>query len=78
MTHTPARPFGSVLTAMVTPFKPDGSLDLDGARAVVEHLLANGHDGIVVNGTTGESATLSDDESVTMMRVVAEAVAGRA
>lgn len=75
---TPARPFGSVLTAMVTPMKPDGSLDFDGARALVEHLLATGHDGIVVNGTTGESATLSDDESVAMMGFVAEAVAGRA
>lgn len=78
MTQTPARPFGSVLTAMVTPMKPDGSLDLDSARALVEHLLATGHDGIVVNGTTGESATLSDDESVAMMRFVAEVVAGRA
>lgn len=78
MTTPPARPFGSVLTAMVTPMKPDGSLDFDGARSLVEHLLASGHDGIVVNGTTGESATLSDDESVEMMRVVAQAVAGRA
>lgn len=78
MTQTPARPFGSVLTAMVTPMKPDGALDFDGARALVEHLLATGHDGIVVNGTTGESATLSDDESVEMMRFVAEIVAGRA
>lgn len=75
---TPARPFGSVLTAMVTPMKPDGSIDEAGARALVEHLLASGHDGIVVNGTTGESATLSDDESVAMMRLVADQVAGRA
>lgn len=72
------RPFGSVLTAMVTPMRPDGSLDLDSARSLVEHLLATGHDGIVVNGTTGESATLSDDESVQMMTLVVETVAGRA
>ncbi|WP_116116373.1 4-hydroxy-tetrahydrodipicolinate synthase [Austwickia chelonae] len=78
MTQTPARPFGSVLTAMVTPMHPDGSLDLDGARALVEHLLATGHDGIVVNGTTGESATLSDDESVQMMELVVGQVNGRA
>jgi 4-hydroxy-tetrahydrodipicolinate synthase len=71
-------PFGRVITAMVTPMRPDGSVDEEGVRAVVEHLLANAHDGIVVNGTTGESATLSDDESVELVRVVAEAASGRA
>lgn len=58
--------------------RPDGSLDLDGARRLVEHLLDTGHDGIVVNGTTGESATLSDDESIEMVRLVAEVAGDRA
>ncbi len=71
-------PFGHVLTAMVSPMKADGSLDADGTRRLVAHLLDTGHDGIVVNGTTGESATLSDDESIEMVRLVVEAVGGRA
>lgn len=71
-------PFGRLLTAMVSPMRPDGSLDLDGARRLVEHLLDTGHDGIVVNGTTGESATLSDDESIDMVRLVAEVAGDRA
>ncbi len=75
---TPPRPFGSVLTAMVTPMSPGGEVDYKAARDLVEHLLATGHDGIVVNGTTGESATLSAAESVEMMRVVVSQVAGRA
>lgn len=78
MTTTPARPFGSVLTAMVTPMTPDGEVDHGGARDLVEHLLATGHDGIVVNGTTGESSTLSFTESHDVMRTVADQVAGRA
>jgi 4-hydroxy-tetrahydrodipicolinate synthase len=75
---TTSSPFGRVLTAMVSPMQADGSLDLEGARRLVAHLLDSGHDGIVVNGTTGESATLSDDESIEMVRVVVEAVDGRA
>jgi len=71
-------PFGRVITAMVTPMHPDGSLDDAGLRAVVEHLLANGHDGIVVNGTTGESATLSDDESIAAVRLAKETAEERA
>jgi 4-hydroxy-tetrahydrodipicolinate synthase len=71
-------PFGRLLTAMVSPMRPDGSLDLDGARRLVEHLIDTGHDGIVVNGTTGESATLSDDESIEMVRLVAEVADDRA
>jgi 4-hydroxy-tetrahydrodipicolinate synthase len=63
---------------MVSPMRPDGSLDTEGARRLAAHLLDTGHDGIVVNGTTGESATLSDDESIEMVRVVAEAVGDRA
>ncbi len=63
---------------MVSPMRPDGSLDAEGARRLAEHLVESGHDGIVVNGTTGESATLSDDESLEMVSLVAEAVGGRA
>ncbi len=71
-------PFGRVLTAMVTPMSPGGAVDERGVDALVDHLLGLGHDGIVVNGTTGESATLSDDESVEMVRRVTERVGGRA
>jgi 4-hydroxy-tetrahydrodipicolinate synthase len=71
-------PFGRLLTAMVSPMRPDGSLDPEGARRLVTHLLDSGHDGIVVNGTTGESATLSDDESIEMVRLVAEVAGDRA
>lgn len=53
---------GRVVTAMVTPFTPDGTLDLAGAATLVGHLIASGSDGIVVGGTTGESPTLRDDE----------------
>jgi 4-hydroxy-tetrahydrodipicolinate synthase len=63
---------------MVTPMRPDGSVDEDGLRAVVEHLLATGHDGIVVNGTTGESATLTDDESIEAVRLAKEVAGDRA
>lgn len=66
--------FGEVITAMVTPFAPDGSLDLDGARRVVAHLLANGSDGFVVSGTTGESPTLTHEEKISLFKaVIAEA-----
>ena len=54
----PVRPFGAVLTAMVTPFTADGSLDLDAARRW-RALVDAGHDGLVINGTTGESPTTS-------------------
>ncbi len=71
-------PFGRVLTAMVTPMSPGGAVDEAGVDALVEHLLATGHDGLVVNGTTGEASTLTDDESIGMVRRVAERAAGRA
>ncbi|GAB3448135.1 4-hydroxy-tetrahydrodipicolinate synthase [Phycicoccus ginsengisoli] len=71
-------PFGRLLTAMVTPMRPDGSLDEEGARRVATHLVDTGHDGIVVNGTTGESATLTDEESIAVVRIVAETVGDRA
>ncbi|TAK69397.1 MAG: 4-hydroxy-tetrahydrodipicolinate synthase [Actinomycetota bacterium] len=75
---TPARPFGRMLTAMVTPFTDDGGLDLDGASRLAEHLVAAGNDGIVVNGTTGESPTTTDGEKERLVRAVAEAVGDRA
>jgi len=70
--------FGRVLTAMVSPMNPDGSLDLEGAAELAVHLVDNGHDGLVVNGTTGESPTTTDAEKVDLVRVVVEAVGHRA
>ena len=71
-------PFGRVLTAMVTPMTPDGEVDEKGVDALVDHLLVLGHDGIVVNGTTGESATLTEDESIETVRRVKERAGDRA
>ncbi len=70
-------PFGRVMTAVVTPMRPDGSLDLDGLQKVVGHLLDNGHDGLVVNGTTGESSTTSDREKVALLTAALEATGDR-
>jgi len=70
--------FGRVLTAMVSPMRPDGSLDLEGAAELAAYLVDNGNDGLVVNGTTGESPTTSDTEKVDLVRVVVEAVGHRA
>lgn len=75
MSTTP--PFGRQLTAMVTPMRPDGALDLDGAQKVASHLLDTGHDGVIVNGTTGESATTSDDEKSRVVAAVAQALGDR-
>ncbi|MEV8116883.1 4-hydroxy-tetrahydrodipicolinate synthase [Streptomyces xiamenensis] len=77
-TSTPLTPFGRVLTAMVTPFTPDGSLDLDGAQRLAAHLVDAGNDGLIVNGTTGESPTTSDAEKAQLVRAVVEAVGDRA
>ncbi|MCL2553906.1 MAG: 4-hydroxy-tetrahydrodipicolinate synthase [Actinomycetia bacterium] len=77
-TSTPKAPFGRVLTAMVTPFTADGALDLDGARRLAAHLVDAGNDGLVVNGTTGESPTTSDREKDQLVRAVVEAVGDRA
>jgi 4-hydroxy-tetrahydrodipicolinate synthase len=67
--------FGSVVTAMVTPFDGDGHLDLDGAATLARHLAGNGSDGLVVAGTTGEGPVLSDQEKLDLWRAVADAVA---
>ena len=63
---------------MVTPFKADGGLDLDGAQRLATYLVDHGHDGLVISGTTGESPTTTDDEKERLLRVVIEAVGERA
>jgi 4-hydroxy-tetrahydrodipicolinate synthase len=73
------RPFGQLLTAMVTPMKADGSLDPGGAAKLAGHLVDEQHnDALVVNGTTGESPTTTDAEKETLIRTVVEAVGDRA
>ena len=74
----PSSPFGTVLTAMVTPFTKDGALDADGAAALAARLVDDGNDGLVVNGTTGESPTTTDEEKERVVRAVVEAVGDRA
>jgi len=69
---------GEVLTAIVTPFRSDGSVDFHRFAALANHLVENGSDGIVVAGTTGESPTLSDDERLELFRVALGAVGDRA
>jgi len=69
---------GTVLTAMVTPFKPDGSLNTDAAARLATHLVDAGCDGLVLSGTTGESPTTTDDEKIALLRAVLEAVGDRA
>lgn len=72
-------PFGVMLTAMITPFRADGSQDLDGAQRLAEHLVDQlKHDGLVVNGTTGESSTKTDAEDLALLSAVLEAVGDRA
>lgn len=66
--------FGSVLTAMVTPFDDNGDLDIDGAQKLAKWLVANGNDGVVVSGTTGESATLTHEEQGDLITAVREAL----
>jgi len=66
--------FGTVLTAMVTPFDGEGELDLDAAAAVARWLQEQGNDGLVVAGTTGEAPVLNDDEKRDLWRAVSEAV----
>lgn len=70
----PQKDLGRVLTAMVTPFGADGELDLRQAERLAHYLVANGNDGIVVAGTTGESPTLSHEEKLELLRAVRSAV----
>ena len=74
----PNRPFGRVLTAMVTPFDARGELDLAKAQELAKHLVDLGNDGLVVNGTTGESPTTTDREKAALITAVVEAVGDRA
>jgi 4-hydroxy-tetrahydrodipicolinate synthase len=71
---SPEPRFGRVITAMVTPFADDGTLDLDAAVELARWLAAHGSDGLVLSGSTGESSVLTDDEKVSLWRAVAEAV----
>ena len=71
--------FGRLLTAMITPFGPDGKVNLTEAARLAQHLVDNqGHDGLVINGTTGESPTTSDKEKRELLDTVIEAVGDRA
>jgi 4-hydroxy-tetrahydrodipicolinate synthase len=69
---------GEVLTAIVTPFREDGSVDIDRFRELCLHLVGNGSDGLVVAGTTGESPTLTDEERFELFEAAVDAVGGRA
>ena len=71
-------PFGRVLTAMVTPMHPDGSLDLERAAGLATRLVDAGNDGLVISGTTGEAPTTSDAEQAALLRAVVDAVGDRA
>lgn len=70
--------FGRLLTAMVTPFNADGSVNCEAAADFAEWLLANGSDGLVVEGSTGEAATMFMDEKIAVLKAVVERVNGRA
>ncbi len=70
--------FGRLLTAMLTPFHPDGTINEAAVRQLALHLVENGNDGIVVTGTTGESPTLSTEEKLRLYRLVKETVGDRA
>ncbi|MDA0217060.1 MAG: 4-hydroxy-tetrahydrodipicolinate synthase [Actinobacteria bacterium] len=70
-------PFGRLITAMVTPFKDDLTIDMPGLEKLAAHLQASGHDGIVLNGTTGEAPTTSDDEKMEIIRAVKSATGGK-
>ncbi|RXI96680.1 4-hydroxy-tetrahydrodipicolinate synthase [Anaerobacillus alkaliphilus] len=69
--------FGQLLTAMVTPFDQEGKIDFEATQSLLNHLIANGTDGIVVAGTTGESPTLTTSEKADLFKFVVEVVAGR-
>ena len=69
---------GEVLTAIVTPFNPDGSVNVPKFRELAAYVVENGSDGLVVSGTTGESPTLTDDEKLELFAAAVDAVGGRA
>jgi len=74
----PARPFGAVLTAMVTPMTVTGEVDVEAAVRLATHLVDHGHDGLVLNGTTGESPTTHAPEKADLIAAVVAAVGDRA
>jgi 4-hydroxy-tetrahydrodipicolinate synthase len=79
MTTTTAAPFGRLMTAMITPMTPDGAVDYDGAARLAAYLVEDmRNEGLVVNGTTGEAPTTTDEEKSRLVRVVREAVGDRA
>lgn len=69
--------FGQIITAMVTPFDANGEIDFPATKNLVEHLIANGSDGLVVAGTTGESPTLSTEEKLQLFKFVVQTAKGR-
>ena len=74
--RTPA-PFGRLITAMITPFAKDGSIDWDGVATLANHLADHGHDAIAVNGTTGEAPTTKSSEKLEIIKVVKSTVGSR-
>jgi 4-hydroxy-tetrahydrodipicolinate synthase len=68
---------GRLLTAMITPFKQDGSVDYQAAEKLAAILVADGSDGVVVAGTTGETPSLSDDEKIELLKAVKKAIPGK-
>jgi 4-hydroxy-tetrahydrodipicolinate synthase len=70
-------PFGRLLTAMVTPFDKDGAIDWAGVEKLAQHLVDNGHDGIAVNGTTGEAPTTKSSEKLEIIKVVKNVVGSK-
>ena len=75
---SPPAGIGRVVTAMVTPFTAERAVDLDGVAVLTEHLITTGTDTVLVNGTTGESPTLSGEEAMEVLRVVRDTADGRA
>lgn len=69
--------FGQVLTAMVTPFDENGEIDFQATKNLINYLIANGTDGLVVSGTTGESPTLTEEEKVKLFKFTVDVVNGR-
>src|SRR5205809_1586973 len=72
-----AKEIGRLLTAMLTPFKADGSVDYENAEKLAVLLIADGSDGVVVSGTTGESPALSDDEKIELVKAIKKAIPGK-
>ena len=70
-------PFGQLITAMVTPFDKDGVIDWDGVAKLAQHLVDTGHDGIAVNGTTGEAPTTKSSEKLEIIKVVKSVVGSK-